>query len=308
MLTCASDEYLDEESGTCSKCDTSCGSCYAKGSGNCMSCTGKNVLKAGACVNAPCDNVTPFGVCLRDLAVIQSKTTLDETVKAKRKGLPGWVYGLIAAGVIILLGLLLLLWRLRNIKKRMEKTKGFQQKRGFFSFFRRGKNQNTDNTNTENSKLTTINLHNNAEFTRSPTPPSYFSVTSAIHPELYKPPITRSIADTASKYSFPKGPESQLWPQERDRTTIASESGMSSFSFEWPPARPTIAQQPDLPKSPFKPLLLRESTNSSSASSHTASSSGKRFGTLDFSKEIELQERRKALSKLTGSSGSSSLT
>lgn len=265
-----------------------------------MSCTGNNVLKAGACVPAKCDSMAPFGVCLRDLAVIQSKTTLDEPVRDQGKRLPAWVYAVIAASVVILLGLFLLLWRLRNIKKRMEKTKGFQQKRGFFNFFRWGKKRATDSSATETAKPTTVHLYNNVELTRSPTPPSYHSATSFMHSELYKPPIARSIADTASKYSFPRGPESRLWPQENDRRTMASDSGMSDVTFDWPPVRPTPANQ-ETSKGPFRPLLLRDSTGSSAGSSHTSSSGGKRFGTSDFSKQIELQERRKAFSKLTGS-------
>lgn len=270
----------------------------------CLSCTGDNVLKSGACVPGKCDSMTPFGVCLRDLAVVQSKTTLDEPVKEGGKKLPSWVYGIIAAGVIILLGLLLLLWRLRNIKKRMEKTKGFQQKRGFFGFFRWGKKAAADTSDSETAKSTTVHLYNNVGLARSPTPPSYHAATYATHPDLYKPPVARSVADTASKYSaFPRGPESRLWPEERDRRTMTSDSGMSDISFDWPPARPTQAN-PEVPKSPFRPLLLRDSTGSSIGSSAASSSGGKRFGTIDFSKQIELQERRKALSKLTGSSAS----
>lgn len=302
VLTCASNEYLDEESGTCSKCDSSCGTCHSKGSGNCMSCTGTNVLKSGACVPGKCDTMTPFGICLRDLAIVQSKTTLDETPKEGGKKLPAWVYVLIAVGVVVLLGLLLMLWRLRNIKKRMEKTKGFQQKRGFFSFFRwqRRNKKDAENSVEEPSKATAIHLHNNVGLARSPTPPSYDFATAAFHPELYKPPVAQSIADTASKYSFPRGPESRVWPHEGDRRTMASSSGMSTLTFDWPPTRPTPAPQ-EVPRGPFRSLLYRDSTNSSADSSRTSSSGGKRFGTIDFSKQIELQERRKALSKLTGS-------
>lgn len=254
--------------------------------------------------------MTPFGVCLQDLAVVQSRTTLDEPARVGDKKLPGWIYAVIAAGVVVLLALLLLLWRMRAIKKRMDKTKGFQAKRGLFRFLPWWKNREiNDSTEAENGKsTTTVHLHNNVALARSPTPPSYYSATTVANMDLYKPPAASAYADTASNYSFPRGPESRVWPQEaNDRRTMASESGLSNLSFEWPPARPNIERAGSSKESfSFKSPLLRESGISSSGSSRSASTSGgKRFGTIDFSKEIELQERRKALSKLTGSSMSS---
>jgi hypothetical protein len=91
VLTCSASEYLDAASGTCAKCDSSCASCNAAGSGKCLSCPSTSVLKAGSCVPSKCDIMTPYGVCLQDLAISQSRSTLEQPSKSKVK-LPTWVY------------------------------------------------------------------------------------------------------------------------------------------------------------------------------------------------------------------------
>lgn len=251
--------------------------------------------------------MTPYGICLQDLAVIKARSTLEHAPEGKKsKKLPFWVYIVISLGILGLLIMLIVLWRMRNIRKRMNETQGFSLKRGLLGFLRlRRRNKDDEQNPDAKSNKASIHLHttNNIEVQRSPTPPSYQAATTFIHPDLYKPPIVS--ADSASNYSFPRGPESHIWPNEKGKAKsfATRHERESTYSFDWPPVRPapTAEAEASSSKNPFRPLLLRDSTSTGSRSSLGRLSDGaeKRFGTIDFTKDLELMERRKAFSKLT---------
>lgn len=287
VATCPSGSFYNSGSQSCTPCDKTCASCIGQGSEVCISCPSGTILKQGKCVKPACQTLTPLGVCLADLAVLQAKSTLDKS-SASRKGLPVWAYILLAVGILGLLLLLAVLWRIRAVKKRVEKTAGFQRKKGIFGLFRFGRRKKESN---DDAKSTT--LHNHIELTRSPTPPRYSEAAFPL-PWDRKVPLSasdyssQSSSHASSSWHTDSGSSSSRLKQPQPLHSFLSHSSGSGDSIKWP-----------LP-APIRP-------DRGGPRSLSASSSASR-GTLNhltgkeaLSHYIENHERQKALDALTQS-------
>ena len=339
MATCASDQYLDTATSQCRSCDTtSCGSCHGPGSGQCLSCAGQTVLKAGSCIPAACESVTSLGACLKDFASKGiTKSSLDGQEDARGKKMPVWVSVLISLGIFALIFLLALLWRMRAMKKRAEKTQSFQQKKGLLGFLRYGlglrrskKDGDGDKGQPASDKPVPTVVHNHIElqpaflsggkspslppydFPQHPNPP-YFkqqymfppSPSSESSYSSYRP--ARPIA--ARQYSVASSSRTGLeadgyghpgaW---QNRLQSSPRSSVPS-SIDWPPPMKSVRSNgAHSPSGAVRPLFLRGSTSTASTSSY-GRPANRRYGSADIAKDVETKERQRTLDLLTGEDG-----
>ena len=272
VQTCAAGQYLDAQSGDCRQCDSSCSSCIAAGSSQCLACPANSILQGGACRPAGCDTVPGLGVCVSALVDTQSKTQLGDTA---RKSVRAWVIAVIVIGSLVLIGMIILLWRMRSIHKRQKKTEGFERKRGFFGLFRRSANDASDEKDEGHDSREDI------ELVRTPTPPTYSYATQ----------YDRKWVTTASSSYSGSDSKSQV------SSTSSASAGRGRYnqaqgSFYWPPAAPSVGPRYEFQSNnPFSKQMRK------SASSVDSS---RRYGSTVLREELEQNaERQKALETLT---------
>jgi hypothetical protein len=141
-MTCAINQFFDNNAGACTSCDASCGSCSGAGPSSCMTCSAGKILQAGTCVDATCTGgsggfVNALGTCLSNLVQVSPSGTISTPPAVSNTALPTggptilawWQILLIALVTFGLLALILCLWRRKARIQRMQKTKAFKEKR-----------------------------------------------------------------------------------------------------------------------------------------------------------------------------------
>ena len=148
LPTCSKTQFFDSSSNSCVDCDSSCASCSGSGTGSCLSCADStgHILRGGSCVPATCTGNTTvvpgLGACLSDLVEIPSTSsnsaplpsltgiTTPTEITEKGSSLAWWEILLMALGCAFLIMLILLVWRKRARRKRMQQTRVFAITKG----------------------------------------------------------------------------------------------------------------------------------------------------------------------------------
>ncbi|KZT11145.1 uncharacterized protein LAESUDRAFT_670810 [Laetiporus sulphureus 93-53] len=134
LPTCSQSEFFDTTSSSCVSCDSSCSSCSGSGSGNCLACSSSSqVLRGGTCVDADCGNsssvVTGLGICLSSLVSSSSDTTSASDTTSRTSttttSLAWWEIMLMVLGCAFIFFIIVMLWRQRMRKKRVQATRKF---------------------------------------------------------------------------------------------------------------------------------------------------------------------------------------
>lgn len=275
MPTCPAAQYLDTQSATCRPCDSSCSTCIGAGSGQCLSCPASYLLKAGQCVTAQCDTINGLGICLKSLVSENTKSSLNAQQSARK--LPGWAYAVLVIGILLLVALLVLLWRMRAVNKRLKKTQGFQQKRGLFGFLRQNKKIQAE------LKEPTLALHNHIELVGNQTPPP-----SYVHPAFrpYGVPTSWLAPPTGAMVSDKKA--SLL-----SSASSQASNGKGHSTINWPqPAESDIDEG--------ETLSFRSFLRPSNISISHSQDSERRYGHAAFPDLTSNEERQRALNRLIG--------
>ena len=282
--------------------------------------------------------MTSLGACLKEFASKAStKPSLDGQEGTQDKKMPVWVYVLISLGIFALIFLLALLWRMRAMKKRAEKTQNFQQKKGLLGFLRYGlglrrnkKDGAGDTAQPTSDKSIPTVVHNHIELqpaflsgSKSPSLPPYDFPQHPNPPYFKQQYMFPPSASSESKYSSyaPTRPiaarqlsiasSARIGPESDGYSHLgASEYQMQSsprssvpYSIDWPPPiRPMRSNGAYSPSGAVLSLFLRGSTSTASASSH-GRPANRRYGSADIAKEVETKERQRTLDLLTGEDG-----
>ena len=251
--------------------------------------------------------------------------------------MPVWVYVLISLGIFALIFLLALLWRMRAMKKRAEKTQNFQQKKGLLGFLRYGlglrrnkKDGAGDTAQPTSDKSIPTVVHNHIElqpaflsggkspslppydYPQHPNPP-YFkqqymfppSPSSESKYSSYAPPrplAARQYSVASSAHTGP-GADGYIHPDASEYRMQSSPRSSVPSSIDWPPAmKPTRPNGAHSPSPAVRPLFLLGSTSTASTSSY-GRPANRRYGSADIAKDVETKERQRTLDLLTGEDG-----
>ncbi|THV05670.1 hypothetical protein K435DRAFT_744555 [Dendrothele bispora CBS 962.96] len=147
LPTCSKSQFFDKTSSSCQSCHESCDTCFGSGKDECLSCSNGEVVKSGSCVQASCTNnstvVQGLGVCLSELVQVPqpsgtssnvpalpsltglSSPTTEPPASSGKLRLEWWEILLMALGCAFIFLVIVLCWRRRARRKRMERTEKF---------------------------------------------------------------------------------------------------------------------------------------------------------------------------------------